>query len=410
MLISRGLAHGVAPSVIALAVTAFAVGPALASEEAVHVFQGGSDGSVPRAGLISDGAGNLYGTTIAGGGGTDCDDENFGCGTVYEIPSRGKESVLYAFAGGCDGAAPVGGLLIGSQGTIYGTTESGGTCNSNRGTGTVFKLAAGVETVLYAFQGTSDGNSPSGNLASDANGDLFGATGAGGNMSDCGGFGCGTVFEVTPAGQESVLYAFQGGTDGWLPDGGVISDSSGNLYGVTHVGGSANCETGCGTVFKVAPGGTETKLYQFQDGDDGGYPLGGLISDSSGNLYGTTLSGGSGGQGTVFKLSPDGTETVLYNFQGGNDGNDPEAGVVRDKSGNLYGTTYYGGGTACKGHGCGTVFKLTPEGKEKVLYSFKKTHGAHPAAGLLLSSDGTLYGTALNGGKYKDGVVFRLKK
>jgi uncharacterized repeat protein (TIGR03803 family) len=162
-------------------------------------------------------------------------------------------------------------------------------------------------------------------------------------------------------------------------------------------------------VFKVTPDGTESVLYAFQGGSDGAGPESNPIMDGNGNLFGTTFDGGASNRGTVFKLAADGMENVLYAFTYGSDGFFPTAGLVEDGAGNLYGTTS-DGGVKCGGGGCGTVFKLTPEGTEEVLYSFKKARGDHPYAGLLLDSDGTLYGTAPNGGKYKDGVVFKLKK
>jgi uncharacterized repeat protein (TIGR03803 family) len=387
---------------------------AIASEKVLHSFEGGNDGSVPQAGVVADDFGNLYGTTAVGGGGADCDNGGFGCGAVFEIAAGGGETVLHAFAGGCDGALPFGGLVRDRKGNFYGTTGAGGACNSDIGNGTVFKLSPdGTETVLYAFLGASDGSSPSGNLARDKKGNLFGATEAGGDMAGCGGAGCGVVFEVTPEGRESVLYAFQGGSDGAFPEGGVIADDAGNLYGTTRQGGIFACingSSGCGVVFKVTPDGTETVLYAFQNGVDGNVPAPGLIADGSGNFYGATSGGGTGNQGTVFQVSSGGTETVLHSFQGGSDGGDPEAGVILDKSGNLYGTTYYGGSAHCHREGCGTVFKLAPDGTETVLYALYGKHGVQPTASLLLGKHGLLYGTASAGGTDNNGVVFSVKE
>jgi len=275
----------------------------------------------------------------------------------------------------------------------------------------VFEVTVnGSETVLYSFQGTSDGLEPIGNLVRDQSGNLYGATAFGGNMADCGGNGCGVVFKITPANQESVIYTFQGGADGYYPYGGVTMDSGGNLYGTTVMGGSENCTNGCGTVFKVTPNGTKSILYAFQGGADGFLPTSSVTLDASGNAYGTT-SGGSGyNEGTVFKVSPGGVEMVLYAFHGGADGAIPEAGLVMDKAGNFYGTTYYGGGTNCSHGGCGTVFKLTPGGKETVLFAFQAQHGRYPDAGLLLAAHGKLYGTTLEGGIKNSGVVFSLLK
>jgi uncharacterized repeat protein (TIGR03803 family) len=177
------------------------------------------------------------------------------------------------------------------------------------------------------------------------------------------------VFKLSPGGTETVLYSFKGGSDGSGPAAGLIADSSGNLYGTTYLGGAfaSGCngifaDLGCGVVFKLSPGGTETVLHTFTGGSDGGVPSGGLIADSSGNLYGTTSRGGASGRspsgsGVVFKLSPSGTETVLYSLKGGSDGSGPAAGLIADSSGNLYGTTSGGGAS-----GNGTVFKLTGNG------------------------------------------------
>jgi uncharacterized repeat protein (TIGR03803 family) len=390
---------------------------ALGAEESLYSFKGGSDGAVPFASLTSDNTGNLYGTT-AGGGGSGCEGGD-GCGTVFKLAPGGKETVLYSFQGGNDGAYPRGGLIADNAGNFYGTTGEGGGGNCGGGCGTVFKVAPdATETILYAFQGAADGVGPVGNLIADASGDLFGVTYGGGSFggSDCADEGCGTVFEVMANGAKKTLYTFLGRSDGWQPRAGLQMDNAGNLYGTTSGGGSApNCPNGsdgCGTVFEVAPDGTETILHAFQGASDGAAPISNLIADSAGNLYGTTAGGGSCslgflGCGTVFKLAPDGTETVLYALRGGDtDGWAPEAGVVMDKKGNLYGTTYYGGSTSCGGSGCGVVFEVLPNGKETVLERFKAKQGRNPSAGLLLGKKDILYGTTTTGGKHNDGVVF----
>ena len=406
-----------------LVIFAFDVVPAMSAEKVLHVFQGGTDGLVPQGALIADNAGDLYGTTDGGGGGTNCfEGDTYGCGTVYEITAGGTESVLHAFKGGCDGSDPFGGMVRDKQGNLYGTTATGGICNSSAGNGTIFKLTpGGTESVLYAFQGGSDGSVPIGSLISDKDGNLYGATQGGGAFSgaDCANVGCGTVFELKPDGTRVTLYTFQGGTDGAVPFAGLIADTNGNLYGTTVEGGNlAECSpSGCGVVFKVAADGSESALYTFQGGADGAAPRSTLIADTVGNLYGTVTFGGNvqscrppGGCGAVFKFAPDGTESVLYAFNGGSDGAIPYAGVTMDKSGNLYGTTYYGGSTACHGNGCGTVFNLAPDGTETVLHAFKRLNkGRMPAASLLLKS-GILYGTATAGGTSNNGVVFSVRK
>jgi uncharacterized repeat protein (TIGR03803 family) len=389
--------------------------PAATGEKILHKFLGGSDGSGSMAGLTADGAGNLYGTTVGGGGGTGCfQGTDFGCGTVFEVSSSGTEIVLHAFAGGCDGAWPYGSVISDAQNNLYGTTAVGGVCNNDDGYGTVYKLApGGTETVLYAFQGGTDGGNPYGNLVRDENGNVFGTTAYGGAMGGCGGNGCGVVFEVAPGGGETVLHVFQGAPDGSRPAAGLIMDGSGNLWGTTSEGGgSANCNGGCGTVFEVAPNGTETILYSFKGETDGCFPMAGLILDSAGDLYGTAEACGADNYGTVFEVTPGGSETTLHSFQSGADGELPLAGLVMDNSGNLYGTTPFGGGTECKklGGDCGTIFEVTAKGREKILYAFRNAQGSYPAASLLLGAHVALFGTTEAGGKGNHGVVFELKK
>jgi uncharacterized repeat protein (TIGR03803 family) len=373
-------------------VAALGAADASASEKVLHSFQGGNDGRMPNGSLIADGSGNLYGVTFKGGSGG---------GVVFKLAPNGAETVLYDFPpGGGQGAIPNGPLLADNAGNLYGTA----CCGSDQA-GVIFKLTAGgTESVLYNFTGGSDGASPQGGVIADANGNLYGTAEGGG--SD----GCGTVFELQTNGQLIVLHTFQG-EDGCDPRGTLVMDGSGNLYGATELGGNMEgCDgNGCGTVFEVAPDGTETVLYVFSGGGDGGTPAGGVIADSAGNLYGTTFYGGVSGAGTVFKLAPGGVESVLYSFKNsGGDGAGPEGGLILDKSGNLYGTTPYGG-CCCKG-GCGTAFKLTPGGTETILYTFRPEHGSHPTAALLAGKNGLLYGTTTHGGGDGYGVVFSIHK
>jgi len=387
----------------------------LGSEKVLHSFQSGSDGASPYYGaLIADGASNAYGTTSSGGSGG-CSDG--GCGTVYKLTKDRKERVLYSFRGGSDGAGPLGALTRDASGTLYGTTVGGGgTGCGGFGCGTVFEVARdGRETVLYTFQSEDDGFQPVSNVIKDKSGNLYGTTGAGGDYSSsCSSEGCGTVFELQSNGTKIALYKFQGGTDGQGPTGPLIMDFAGDLYGTTQGGGGCALG-GCGTVFELTPAGDETILYAFQGGDDGLGPLGGVVMSSGNDLYGTTFSGGAHNCcGVVFKVpAGGGSETTVYSFRGGSDGANPLAGVIFDKKGNLYGTTEYGGSKGCGGRGCGTVFKLAPDGTESVLYAFKgrhqNPHGANPAASLLLGKKGTLYGTTTVGGTANDGVVFSLK-
>ncbi|MGH6839302.1 MAG: choice-of-anchor tandem repeat GloVer-containing protein [Methylocella sp.] len=384
-------------------------------ETVLYSFTGGSDGDSPRAGLIADSSGNLYGATSSGGGGSSQ-------GVVFKLLPGGTETVLHTFCNlpGCsDGSGPEAGLIADSSGNLYGTTFIGGTSLCfGQGCGVVFKLSpGGTETVLHAFTGfPSDGAFPELGLIADSSGNLYGTTlEGGGGSSGCyiapSSLGCGVVFKLSPGGTETVLHSFTGGSDGLFPTSTLIADSGGNLFG-TAVGGGAS---GNGVVFKLSPSGTETVLYSFKGGSDGGAPEGGMIADSSGNLYGTTGVGGASvcidglGCGVVFKLTPGGTETVLHSFAGGSDGSDPVGGLIADSSGNLFGTTGGGGGSGCGGSGCGTVFKLTPGGTETVLYSFTGgSDGGLPRAGLIADSGGNLYGTTLNGGASDAGTVFKL--
>jgi uncharacterized repeat protein (TIGR03803 family) len=295
-----------------------------------------------------------------------------------------------------NGAFPIAGVTLDSAGNLYGTTESGGAF----GFGTVFKLStSGVETVLYSFQGGTDGNEPEGGVILDSAGNLYGTTYQGGAYK------MGTVFKVSVGGGETVLHSFPGGTDGANPNASLVFDSAGNLYGTTIGGGSASCIGGCGTVFKVSSTGEEAVLYAFtQTNDDGGHPNGALIFDSAGNIYGTTQAGGANADGTVFKLSSTNEETVLYSFKGGSDGLAPYDALVQDSAGNLYGTTRYGGGTT----NYGTIFRLSTKGVETV-FSFKTiTAGVNTFAGLVRDSAGNLYGTTPYGGVNISGNVFKL--
>ncbi len=326
-------------------------------------------------------------------------------------------SVLYTFTGGADGGEPgVGyggagaGLTRDKAGTLFGTTFVGGDetgyCGSG-GCGVVFKLdAAGKETVLHAFTGPPDGYYPAAAMVRDEEGNLYGTTSFGGSAS----LPAGTVFKLDPAGKETILYSFTGGADGNTPGAGVIRDEAGNLYGTTIAGGASNY----GVVFRLDPAGTETVLYGFTGGADGKYPQSSLIRDKKGNLYGTTQVGGSSDAGTVFKLDPTGKETVLYTFTGGADGARPFAPLVRDAAGDFYGTASGGGAS-----GNGVVFGLDPTGRFTVLHTFTGgTDGAIPYGDLFRDDEGRLYGTAFAGGNNTDpicagfgcGVVFRLDR
>jgi uncharacterized repeat protein (TIGR03803 family) len=365
------------------------------------------------------------------------------------------ETVLYSFCTQSkvdvctDGRSPSAGVVFDQRGNLYGTTYFGGAyktpCGDPRGCGAVFKLTPkGKVTVLHRFcvqNNCADGQYSAAGVVFDQKGNLYGTTfygGANNSVCELHGYGCGVVFKHTPEGKETVLYSFcaqNNCTDGWGPLAGLVIDWKGNLYGTTEGGGAHG---GGGVVFKLTPEGKETVLYsfcaQYKDAvcTDGASPNAGLIFDRKGNLYGTTVAGGAassetcrGGCGVVFKLSSKGRQTILYRFctqTSCTDGLRPNAGVVFDEMGNLYGTTVGGGAYQngfCSDPGCGVVYKLTPQGKETVLYSFcaqtNCTDGEAPVAGVVFDQKGKLYGTTVGGGVYNDGdclygcgVVFKL--
>jgi uncharacterized repeat protein (TIGR03803 family) len=404
----------------------------------LYTFLEGSDGANPYAGLAADKTGALYGTTSNGGGSSMC--PSGGCGTVFKLTPSGSgytESVLYRFQGyPNDGVHPFAGLITDKTGALYGTTLYGGAYTlpaCQAGCGMVFKLkptgSGYAMSFPYLFQGGSDGSGPTGVLIADKTGAFYGTTSSGGGGSACKtqGFivGCGTVFKLTPAGsgyKESVLYSFQGGRDGAYPYAGLIADASGALYGTTVYGGiGIACRApGCGTVFKLTPAGSgyvENILYRFRGGNDGRHPYAGLISDTSGALYGTTIYGGgtcSFSCGTVFKLTPVGSgyaESILHSFQNRDDGATPFAGLIADKTGVLYGTTAGGGSGPCR---CGIVFNLAPASSgytEQILYSFRGGNdGTGPEAGLIFRNR-ALYGTTAGGGGASGyGTVFKVSR
>lgn len=407
-------------------------GAGAATYTTLHHFKLKNGGLYPAAGLLVDQSGNLYGTTSEGGNGQNCGQS--GCGVVFKLAPDGSEAILYSFAGGADGSAPETTLIADQTGNLYGTTTGGGGngCQFGTGCGTIFKLAPdGTETVLHAFQGKNgDGAFPVGDLLLDEVGNLYGTTVQGGNIK-CGGTGCGTVFVLAPDGTETALHVFQGGKDGVGPGAGMIADEAGNLYGVTAQGGGSGCSgAGCGIIFELAPDGTETILHAFTGGKhDGAVPEGTLILDSSGNLFGTTIGGGGisprrcfgFGCGTIFKLAPNETLTVLYAFDG-HDGVAPQGTMIRDQAGNLYGTTYAGGhgysgrglDKACYPNGgCGLIFELAADGTETTLHKMSgKSGGRTPSPGLAVDQAGDLYGTTEFGGSKTCfegcGIVFKI--
>jgi len=407
-------------------------------EKVLYSFQGGTDGSLPAGGVIFDKAGNLYGLTIYGGS-TACPPG--WCGTIYELSPPAQKGgawsgkVLYVFKGHNlnDGSSPSGSLIADSAGNLYGVTGYGGSgpCvlfGTATGCGTVFQLlppktkgGAWTEKVLYNFQGGRDGDLPGGPLVFDSAGNLYGATVFGGGKgTTCNAFyggNCGTVFKLSPPKMkggkwtEKVLHRFAGiGSgkqygDGAEPNGGLVLDSTGAIYGTTFIGGY-NCPqfqgVGCGTAFELKTptktGGAWTKnmLHRFTDGNDGAAPNGGLIFDTNGSLYGAAGTGGSGqGFGVIFRLTPPKQsggwiETELHSFQGGTEGRGP-VGLVFDSLGNLY----------CLS---GPIVRLKPPTRKggkwtlNVLYTFKGAPDGRNPLGLTFGGGGALYGTTLYGG------------
>jgi uncharacterized repeat protein (TIGR03803 family) len=384
--------------------------PAVAQlERVLHSFNTNGYGYTPVASVICDAAGNLYGTTPVGGFASG--------GIVFEIvPKTGggwTAKTLHNFSGrNGDGFDPTASLIFDAAGNLYGTTNSGGAF----GMGIVFELSPSAggnwtETVLYSFGNSgSDGQNPQAALVFDAAGNLYGTTHQGGTYS------MGTVFELSPAAgggwTESVLHSFGSGSDGQYPQAAVILDPAGNLFGTTIEGGSYNN----GTVFELKRSGTEwneTILHHFSpNGSDGVIPFAGVTMDKNGNLYGTTNYGGVHGYGTVFEVRPaNQTEKILHNFSGGPaDGMYPTAGLIFDASGNLYGTTTDGGAI-----GSGIVFEMLPAKSgwaEKVLHNFNSgtnQDGSFPDAGVVFDALGNLYGTTYAGGSYASGTVFEIK-
>jgi len=369
----------------------------------LHTFKG-SDGAGPDAQLVRDSAGNFYGTTGTGGS-NKCQG---GCGTAFKMDKNGNILWLHRFSG-ANGETPFPGLLRDATGNLYGTTIYGGrashTCSL--GCGVVFKLGKnGEETVLHHFTGEHDGYYPVGPLAMDKKRNLYGATQLGGTS------GVGTVFRLSPSGEKKILYSFTGGADGYAPGAGVVLDAQDNVYGTTLIGGSGFGNSGYGVVFQVSPGGVETVLHTF-GGDEGANPGSSLIFDSTGNLFGTTQTGGEltcdGGEGcgVLFELSPQsgGTwgESVLYTFcslANCTDGRQPREGpLVQDAAGSFYGTTAEGGSYSCNGSGCGVVFKLDADGTETVLHSFTGgSDGDAPLTGVMADGMNNLYGVVVDGG------------
>jgi uncharacterized repeat protein (TIGR03803 family) len=393
--------------IIGVAMTAVAVADAAAVHPGKILYSfsggysGGPDGAFPVGDLILDATGVYYGNTSGGGGSTNC---SLGCGTVYKVVD-GEESVIYSFNGGTDGSYPVRGLHLDADGNLYGATGGGGDYDL----GTVFKVTpGGSKTTLHSFAGgIDDGEGPNGDLIADADGTLYGTTVSGG-VGNCDG-GCGTVFKLTPEGEESVLYMFTGGPglEGANPAAGLIMGPDGNFYGTTYGGGrKTNCgPDGCGTIFKLSPDGHVTVIHAFEGGTSAGHPTDRLFLDADGNFYGTTYNGGVRNQGCVFKVQPDGTERVVYSFKGHADGKAPAAGLIADAEGTLYGNVTFGGEDIS-----GEVYRVTPAGQFATLYTFPGTfNGNFPSGRLIFDRQGKLIGTTARGGDHDAGIIFAVQ-
>jgi uncharacterized repeat protein (TIGR03803 family) len=358
----------------------------------------GADGYEPTAALVQATLGDLYGTT-AYGGPTKCatNSSYVGCGTIFRISPTRELTTLYNFCtqNGCpDGQFPFGGLVQATDGNFYGTTFGGGA----NGAGTVFKITpGGMLTTLHSFAGyPTDGGNPLAALVQATDGNFYGTTPYGGaSEAFCGGFGtgCGTVFKITPGGTLTTLHSFDHG-GGNTPFGALIQATNGNFYGTTSAGGA----NGGGTLFEITPGGTLTTLYNFcaqSNCTDGFAPTGAVLQASDGNFYGTTQYGGSyGDYGTIFQITSSGKLTTLHSFDN-TDGWLPDGGLVQATDGNLYGATLFGGAQSA-----GTVFEITPSGTLTTLHNFvgPPKEGQYPGSGLVQDTNGKLSGTTESGG------------
>ena len=404
----------------------------------LHLFTGG-DGEYPGGPLLVGADGSLYGTTPAGGGSPTYG----GNGTAFKVMPDGRFATIYVFTGGIDGARPSGALVQGTDSNFYGTTEDDGHHGSvfrlttdgvlttifnsfpgfegftpeaaliegpdgnlygttaEGGTnylGTVFRMTpSGVTTTLHAFNG-ADGAAPRAALLLGPDGNFYGTTAVGGSSN------LGTVFRMAPDGAIAVLHAFTGGADGAAPYASLVRGPDGNFYGSTRDGGPLNF----GTVFRVTPAGAYAGLYQFAGGYDGGHPLAALVLGTDSNFYGTTSITGAFNAGTAFRITAQGSLTILHQFSGtdgtGRDGTSPRAALMQAADGNFYGTTYAGGTL-----GYGTMFRMAADGVVTILHSFTRADGAYPVAALIQGSDGNFYGTTSDGGGggFTAGTVFQ---
>jgi len=376
----------------------------------LHSF-GGTDGALPQGALAQGADGNLYGTTAGGGANGD--------GTVFEVSPQGVLTTVHSF-NGTDGAQPFSALALGTDGNLYGTTNAGGTSTAcTGGCGTVFRFAGGTLTSLHSFSGT-DGAIPQGGLVLGPDGNFWGTTVQGGTKNCIvNANGCGTAYNITPTGTLTTLYGFTGRGEGGNSYSPLVLAKDGDFYGTAFNGGNF----GKGSIFKLTLKGIVAIVHGFcSQGppcSDGANPVGGMVQDPNGALYGTTSAGGNGscsvngsvGCGTVFSITLGAALTTIHTF-GGPDGSGPVATLSLANTGNFYGTTPFGGANNSCNAGCGTVFGITLSGKMKTLYSFCSqsgcADGSQPYGGLVQYTNGTLYGTTPAGGANGDGTVFTL--
>lgn len=367
---------------VAAVIAAMSGGVALAQSIDIVASLDPGVASAPYGALVEAPDGSFLATTSQGG--------SANAGAVVQVRRDGTIAVLYAFTGGADGAYPYAGLTQAADGSYYGTTAQGGDSNA----GTVFQItSAGAFTRIYSFTGGDDGGYPSGALIQTSDGSLYGTTSGGGSL------GAGTVFRLAADGTFTTVYAFTGASEGGYPAAGVVQAGDGNLYGTTTQGGDGSN----GTVYQLTSAGALVVLHAFTGNDDGSYPYAGVIQGRDGSFYGTTLQGGLSGLGTVYRVSVDGTFTVLHTFTGADDGAYPYAGVTESGDGTFFGAALEGGS------GSGTIFNVTSSGVFASIYSFSGgADGAYPVASLILASDGELFGTTEAGGNLGGGTVFGL--
>ena len=375
--------------------------------EVLYSFAGEDDGEYADTDVAIDAAGNLYGTSVLGG--------EFGGGTVWQLSPVGGgwvHTVLYSFTGGADGGEPYKGVTLDAAGNLYGTAVTGGSGSCEGGCGVTYKLTKSgdswTQAVIHAFTGGDDGSGPGARVAVDNRGNVYGMTPTGGAN------GLGTIYALHPKSNGDwalrVIHTFTGGSDGSSGSAGKLLLRGGHVYGAATTGGA----NGSGVVFEMRPtrsGEWDFKtLYSFKGAPDGVFPYGALLFDAAGNLYGTTYYGGTSGLGTVYQLSPNGpgewSETVLYSFKAGRDGNSSISNLVSDAAGNLYGTTSEGG------LGSGTIFKLTLDASgtwtERIPHRFQGSpDGAFPYAGMVGDGAGIFYGATVHGGDDGDGAIYR---